>query len=387
MPSGACVVIYEGKRGRVFRIKYVDAGGRQAMETLGRAAEGWDRQKAERELRHRLADVDREGLRRLEPVTFASFAREWLDTYPDARGLKRSTRESYKTIIERHLIPVFGHLKVGAIDVRKVEEYVAAKRRAGFAPRTLNRQLNLVHELFEAGVRQQLIRSNPVKSVERPREPRRRWAILSPAEVARIERAFRELIEAAVGEERAWREQARVVFLTLLGTGVRRGELLGLRWRDVDLVDPEGPTLRVRATWVRGAEDTPKSEAGERTIALGPGIADELFLHRGRSSFKDDDEHVFCHPAKGSVLDHKHYAETLKLALAKAKVEKPMRPFHDARHSSITNAAAAGTRPEALMARSGHSDIATTQLYVDLSGERFREEADRLERRLFGAKL
>lgn len=271
---------------------------------------------------------------------------------------------------------------MNGIDVHKIEQYVAAKRRDGLAPRTLNRQLNLLHELLEGAIRQQLIRSNPVKSVERPREPRRRWAILSPAEVALVERSFRELIEEAAGEERAWRERARVVFVTLLWTGLRRGELLGLRWRDVDLADPAGPILRVRSTWVRGAKDTPKSEAGERTIALGSDTADELFLHRGRSRFKGDDERVFGHPTKGSVLDHKRYAETLKLALAKAKIERPMRPFHDARHSSITNAAAAGTAPEALMARAGHSDIATTQIYVDLGGERFREEAELLERRL-----
>jgi integrase len=192
------------------------------------------------------------------------------------------------------------------------------------------------------------------------------------------------MARTSLSEERAWREQARVVFLTLLGTGLRRGEVLGLRWRDVELADPEGALLRVRSTWVRGAEDTPKSEAGERTIALGSRVSDELFLHRGRSAFKGDDERVFGHPTKGSVLVHKRYAETLRLALAKAKIEKPMRPFHDARHSSITNAAAAGTAPEALMARAGDSDIATTQLYVDLAGERFRPEAERLERRLWG---
>ena len=61
-----------------------------------------------------------------------------------------------------------------------------------------------------------------------------------------------------------------------------------------------------------------------------------------------------------------------------------MRPFHDGRHTSITNAAAAGTSPAALMARAGHSDFATTQLYIDLSGEAFREEAQRLEDRLWG---
>ena len=56
----------------------------------------------------------------------------------------------------------------------------------------------------------------------------------------------------------------------------------------------------------------------------------------------------------------------------------------DVRHSSITNAAAAGTPPAALMSRAGHTDFKTTQLYIDLAGETFREEADRLERRLWG---
>ena len=59
-----------------------------------------------------------------------------------------------------------------------------------------------------------------------------------------------------------------------------------------------------------------------------------------------------------------------------------MRPFQDGRHSSITNAAAAGTPPPALRAPAGHSDYSTTQLYIDLAGETFREEAERLERRL-----
>ena len=62
-----------------------------------------------------------------------------------------------------------------------------------------------------------------------------------------------------------------------------------------------------------------------------------------------------------------------------------MQPFHDLRHTSITNAAAAGTSPAALMARAGHSDFKTTQAYIDLAGEMFREEAERLERRLWGS--
>jgi integrase len=264
--------------------------------------------------------------------------------------------------------------------VEQVERYLAGKRREGLQPRTLNRQLNLLNLIMAAAVRRQLVRTNPVSGLDRPREPRRRWTILSPVEVGRVERAFLDL-----DGQRGWLEQARVVFLTVIGAGLRRGEVLGLRWKDVQLGDPAGAVLRVRETFVRGAEDTPKSEAGERTIALGPRLAEEFWQHRRRSPFAGEDERVFCHPEKGSPLDHKRYAATLKQALAKAKVEKTMRPFHDGRHTSITNSAAAGLSPAALMARAGHSDFKTTQGYIDLAGETFRAEAELLEQRLFGA--
>jgi len=169
-----------------------------------------------------------------------------------------------------------------------------------------------------------------------------------------------------------------------MGTGLRRGELQGIRWRNVHLADPEGAFLRVSETWVRYCTDTPKSQAGERTIALGQRIASELFEHRARTRFGGDDERVFCSPTRGSAFDVQRYTETFRDALSKAAITDYLRPFHDLRHSSITNAAAAGTPPAALMARAGHSSFTTTRGYIDLAGETFREEADRLEQRLWG---
>jgi hypothetical protein len=93
---------------------------------------------------------------------------------------------------------------------------------------------------------------------------------------------------------------------------------------------------------------------------------------------------VFCHPQTGSALDHKRYGATLKLALAKAGIVDRVRPFHDLRNSSITRAAIAGTPPAAQMARAGHSDFSTTQLDIDLAGEVWREEAERLENAVWG---
>jgi integrase len=119
---------------------------------------------------------------------------------------------------------------------------------------------------------------------------------------------------------------------------------------------------------------------------MGEPLASELFDHRARSAYQRDDERVFCNPLSGRPLDPKRYAAMFKLALTRAKVDRSMRPFHDGRHTSITNAAAAGTPPAALMARAGQSDFATTQGHIDLAGETFRAEAELFEARLFGQK-
>jgi integrase len=378
------VVVYNGSRGRVFRIRYPDAAGVRVIETLGSEHDGWTRQRAEEALEERRVQVRKEGRRKLAPVTLATFARRWIDERDDEGELKRSTRQGYRAIIENHLVPALGARRLDAIGVDEVEQYKVGKRRAGLAPRTVNRHLNLLHGLYVAAIKRRLARANPVSAVDRPREPRRRWRILSPVEVVRVEQAFVELVDGAEGEERAWREQSRVVFLTVVSAGLRRGEILGLRWRDVALADPAGATLRVRETFVRGAVDTPTSERSERTIALGERLASELFDHRGRTAYQGDGELVFCNPLTGSALDPKRYAATLRAALKRAKISDYVRPFHDGRHTSLTNAAAAGIEPTKLMALAGHSDFATTQGYIDLAGEVFRQEAKRLEERLFG---
>jgi integrase len=137
---------------------------------------------------------------------------------------------------------------------------------------------------------------------------------------------------------------------------------------------------------VRGQTDSPKSRNSRRTFALGRTLASELFDHRARSAFQGDDERVFCNPRTGGALDYKRYAKTLRAALKRAGIEDYVRPFHDGRHTSITNSAAAGMEPMQIMKRAGHSDFATTQIYINLAGETFPEAAELLEERMFGEK-
>jgi integrase len=321
MPRGAAVIPYRGKRGVTWRIKYADAEGRQVMETAGAERDGVTEKQAREQLGDRLSDVRRKGYRRPPALSFADYADTWFEEGQGRRAWKPRTVLAYRATLG-HLKAHFGPTRLASIRPRDIAGYV---REAGeqFAPRTVNLHLNVLHDVFKTAKAEELVHSNPVDGAERPKVRRKRWRILEPAEVARVLKAFRDA-------------QARVMFLTLVLTGVRRFELQGLRWRDVDLL--EG-VLRVRES---------KSEEGERVIALSPMLVTGLAEHYQRTAFTGDDELVFCHPTRGSTVDHEWYAGEFRAALTAAGITDYIRPFHDARHASLTNGAAAGETPIAL---------------------------------------
>jgi site-specific recombinase XerD len=109
-----------------------------------------------------------------------------------------------------------------------------------------------------------------------------------------------------------------------------------------------------------------------------------LTLVRARTAYGGDEERVFCHPQRGTVYRAERFGEALTAALKAAGVAKEPRPFHDLRHTAITNDAAAGSSPIAVMAKAGHANMATTHRYLHLAGVVFRDEAAALERRLLG---
>ena len=106
--------------------------------------------------------------------------------------------------------------------------------------------------------------------------------------------------------------------------------------------------------------------------------------HLGRSAFDGPGELVFCHPTKGTTLKAETFKEALEAAMRAAGVEGKVQAFHDLRHASLTNGAAAGEGALALMTRAGHADLRTTKTYLHLAGVVFRDEAAALERRLLG---
>jgi integrase len=359
------VIRYEGKRGVVWRIKYVDANGVQIQETLGKESEGWTRKKAKAELRERVVRVEKKNWTKPSALTFAGYADQWFERGQAHRSWSTRTVSGYRGVLTR-LKEDLGALSLASIRPSRITEYVAwASEVKKQGPASLNRDITLLHDIFKSAKREELIETNPADDVERPKIVQRKWRILEPAEIRAVLKEFED-------------EQARTVFLTVALTALRRHELQNLRWRDIILTDPErGPYMRVRKS---------KSESGVRNIPITPTLADALFEHRSRSPYQGEDELVFCSKS-GRTFDDKTYAEQFRAALKSAGIEDYVRPFHDMRHSSIANDAAAGANPTALMAKAGHSDMKTTKGYLHLAGVVFRDETEALERRLLGASV
>ena len=363
MPRGAAVIPYDGKRGRVWRIKYADATGKQVMETVGAERDGVTRKQAEAELRDRLVKVEQKGYRRPKPITFGDWATKWFEQGERRRGWKPKTALTHQHRLT-HLIDYFGPARLGAIRPGDVAAYIQ-EALGDRSPRSVIAEVNLLHDILGSAVAGELIQANPATGVERPKARPSRWRILEPGEVRRVSAAFTD-------------ERARAVFLTLHLTGLRRHELQGLLWRDVSLT--EG-TLRVVES---------KSDEGERLLAISPALVDVLTRRYQASPYKADSDYVFAHPQTGARLGADRYREQLRKALEKAEIpdRERIRPFHDARHAALTHLALTSEASElVLMATAGHRSFATTKRYLHLAGRAFPAAAAALEDRLLAGEL
>ena len=153
----------------------------------------------------------------------------------------------------------------------------------------------------------------------------------------------------------------RVLVLTAAMSGLRRSELLGLRWRDVDW---RAQRLRVRNTYVLGEHSgSGKSDLStRRSVPMADRLARELDRWSQRTVFNADEELVFAHPETGNAIDPTKVSKRFKAACREAGVRVVR--FHDLRHTFATQLAASGQPLRTIQEFLGHADAKTTQIYA-----------------------
>jgi integrase len=236
---------------------------------------------------------------------------------------------------------VFGSKRVESVTTSDIERWIATVDRS---PRTRNKLIVLLHGIFVRARKVYGLRLNPVAEVEKfPQQRSGDIEVYSPEEVWALVRAAASSQDAAI-------------YLTAAFTGLRRGELIALRWRDVDFA---GSAIRVRSSFAGGALTTPKS-GKVRSVPMAPEVASALAKLADRGRWAGDDDLVFV-GVLGSYLDGSALRRRYDVAVKAAGI-RPLR-FHDLRHTFGTRMIATADirRVQEWM---GHADVRTTMKYL-----------------------
>jgi len=245
---------------------------------------------------------------------------------------------------------------------------MAAKSTQGLSPKTINNQLNFLHGLFAFALKRELASGNPVSAVDRPRPDG------PDPDIRFLDRGELDALLAGARDDK-FGAIDRALFLTAATAGLRQGELLALRWQDVDFV---AGLIRVRRSYTRGHWGAPKTRRSSRAVPMALRLAHELQVLRRDSRFQSESDLVFAHPELGTVLDPSRLRSRFKVALQRAALRDAR--FHDLRHTFGTLMAGAGTPLRTLQEWMGHRDHKTTLIYADYApdsrqGARFAERA------------
>lgn len=321
------------------------------------------KRKAERILNEKLAELQTGTYKDIEKVRFKKFSADWLNSYAKTK-VKPSTLRSYEDILKNHLIPDFGDYYLEAITTMMLQRHIA--KRLAIAnpkrvkPKTVINEIVLFNEMFKHAVKWGFLKVSPAAGIERPTVEDEEMEILRPDEVNK----FLDNVTP----------KYRTFFLTAILTGMRRGELFGLRWGDIDWNNKQ---IHVRKSMWRGQLISPKSKRSKRKIDMSPTLTRELKKHKLAAPLSAL-ELVFCNPEGKTLNPDSLVKRQYHPALRRAKIHQIR--FHDLRHTNVALRIEQGQNIKYIQNQLGHASIQTTlDRYGHLINEVNTEQAEKLD--------
>ena len=308
----------------------------------------------------------------VERQSVAQFLDRWLEdsVKPSVRPL---THEQYHQHVKLYLTPLLGHHRLSKLAPQHVRAFIKQKLQDGLSPRTVQLSIVILRKAVSQAVKDGQIGRNVAKLVDAPRWKRPEVKPWEPNEASR----FLDAIEG---------ERLEAAYLVALSLGLRRGEVLGLRWADIDL---EHKTVTVAQALARVGGKLqfiePKSRQSHRVIPLHDGLVAGLKAHRRRqleqrlaAGSRWHDTGLVFSTGKGTPLEPRELNEDFDRVVAKAGLRRVR--LHDLRHACASFLLTQGVHPRVVMELLGHSQISLTMnTYSHVIPSAMREAIGRME--------
>lgn len=291
--------------------------------------------------------------------TVEHFITDWLEN-THKRRIRPRTYERYREAIHLHIIPAIGRYQLQKLTPQQVQAFYAKEERNGLAPATIIYYHSVLHNALDTAVKWGFINRNVCDVVSPPRKKRFEIQPLNTAQVQTF------LASLSGGKWEA-------LFTLAIVTGLRRGEILALKWQDINF---DTNTLQVRRLLSRVPTDTPnrqhvyveaepKTQKSRRNVVIAPLAIVALKKHQmqqtevRRQAGKDwlENDYVFC-TSCGNHLGPNYVVDVLKKLLKQAGL--PNIRFHDLRHSAASLLLSLGTHPKIVQELLGHTQISMT---------------------------
>jgi len=356
------------RRGR-WVIDFYDQNGKRRWRTL---PEKTTKKKATEELR---AIEEQVGKRTFIPTKaiplFKAVAEEFLEAKKP--NLRANTFEVVEGIVRNHFNEL-DEIRIQRITTARVEEFIRARQGEGRNILTLRKTLMVMGQIFNYAVRHRYIDFNPLREAERPRSrghegenEKKEMKVLTPIQVKALLEQTKE-------------QKYKMLFTLAAFTGLRQGELLGLKWEDIDW---EAKQVHVQRTFTKGRFFATKTKTSNRRVDLGPTLMLELKKWK-LASGRNEPGLIFCNEA-GNPIDHNHVVKQHFYPILKA-ANLPKVRFHDLRHTYASIMIEQGENLKYIQTQLGHSSpTVTLNVYAHLMKPTNQEAACRLENAIFGA--